>query len=44
MNVYPLNLTLTDSSDTVTQLPVNIQVVSGGYGTEDSDRSRIARA
>ena len=34
MNVYPLDLTLTDSSGAMTQLPINIQVVSGGYGTE----------
>ncbi len=44
-NVYPLNLTLTDGSGAVTQLPINIQVVTGGYGTESieviADRTNL---
>jgi murein DD-endopeptidase MepM/ murein hydrolase activator NlpD len=33
-NVYPLLLTLTDSAGNQTPLPVNIQIVSGGYARE----------
>ena len=32
--VYTLNLTLTDAAGTQTQLPINIQVVSGNYGLQ----------
>jgi murein DD-endopeptidase MepM/ murein hydrolase activator NlpD len=33
-NVYPLELTLTDGAGNLTPLPVNIQIVAGGYARE----------
>jgi murein DD-endopeptidase MepM/ murein hydrolase activator NlpD len=32
--IYPLNLTLVDSDGVVTNFSVNLQIVSGGYGSE----------
>ncbi len=44
-NVYPLMLTLIDAGGSQTMLPINIQVISGGYDTESiqlmADRSDL---
>lgn len=44
-DIYPLDLTLTDEAGNQTPLPVNVQIISGGYGFESitllSDRTNL---